>query len=102
MDYRRLDTVIVRAVYESVQADLRYAYPAFPLRPSDHVTRDLHLDAEDMEYTILELARRFDRNLDDYRHNPHYEETDTVGGIIRFLCAQPVAGAAYCSSSRTR
>ncbi len=89
LDYRRLDTKVIRAVYEGLQECLQFAHPAFPVRPSDDLERDYLMDAEELEEMVCEIADRLGRSLQGYEKNPHYPKIRTVSGLIEFLCAQP-------------
>lgn len=85
-DFRRVDTRVMRAVYEGVQS-----YVRFPIRASDHLTKDLRLDDEDLSLDIIpDIAHRTGRSLDGYEANPYYGQADTVGGLVHFLASQPL------------
>ncbi len=91
LDYRRLDTTVIRAVYEGLQKELEFASPAFPIRPGDDVLQIYQLDPEDYEELVIGIAERVGRSLDRCERNPYYGQSSTVSGLIEFLCAQPVA-----------
>ena len=84
-DFRHTDTAVMRAVYEEVQANV-----AFPIRATDHLRDDLHLEDEDLALDIIpEIARRVGRTLEGYSANPYYSDSVTVAGLVHFLAAQP-------------
>jgi hypothetical protein len=89
LDYRRLDTKVIRTVYEEMQDNLAHVCPAFPVRTSDDVARMYRIDPEEYEDMVVEIADRVGRSLDDYERNPYYRQTSTIAGLIEFLCAQP-------------
>ena len=89
LDYRRLDTKVIRAVYEALQGEIRAACPAFPVRASDEIPAIYRIAEEDLEDLICTLADQRGRSLVNYQNNPHYAETSTVDGLIGFLSAQP-------------
>jgi hypothetical protein len=89
LDYRRLDTKVIRAVYEGMQDNLAHVCPAFPVRTSDKVAQMYRIDPEDYEDMVVEIADQVGRSLKDYERNPYYSQTSTIGGLIEFLCAQP-------------
>ncbi len=93
LDYRRLDTKVIRAVYEGLQEWLRSSCPAFPVHPSDDIDRDYLMDPEDFEDLVCEIADRLGRSLEGYEWNPHHPKIHTVSGLIEFLCAQPKVSA---------
>ena len=87
---RELDTWVVRAVFEELQAYLSHVVPAFPVRPSDRLTDTLQIDAEDLESDLAErVAQRSGRTLDHAEANPYCGKVDTVEAFVRFLCEQP-------------
>jgi hypothetical protein len=89
LDYRRLDTKVIRAVYEGMQDNLARVCPAFPVRPSDDIDQVYRVDPEDYEDFVVKIADRVGRSLEDYGRNPYYHHTSTIAGLIEFLCAQP-------------
>lgn len=91
LDYRDLDTWVIRAVYEQLQAYLASEYPNFPLRGSDDLSGDLKIDQGDLEEIIAaEIAQRCGRDLQSTKSNPYYGKVKTVGDLVRFCNAQPV------------
>jgi hypothetical protein len=88
LDYRRLDTGIIRCVYEQLQ---RHLGAPVPLRASDRLDHDLHLDPEDLDDLAEAIALQCRRSLDSVQRNPYYDRVTTVGDLIEFLCAQPNA-----------
>ena len=85
LDYRNLDTGIIRMVYEELQD---YLGTSVPLRPGDALQEDLHIDREDLGDMAIELLKRCRRGFDDVPSNP-FAQVRTVGDLIRFLHAQP-------------
>ncbi len=88
IDCRRVDTWVVRAVYEELQRSLSEAV-AVPLRVSDHLQRDLQLDADDLDDLIADMAQRAQRCLAHTSGNPLFGKVTTVGDLVEFLQAQP-------------
>ena len=85
-DFRRVDTRVIRAVYDELQD-----YVAFPIRASDHLVNDLHIDEEDFALDIVPaITRRTGRSLVGYETNPHYQQSDTVRGLVHLFASQPV------------
>ena len=88
-DFRGVDTRVIRAVYEEIQPEME-----FPIRAGDHLVRDLRLDEEDLALEVIpSIARRLGRSLNGYEANPYYDQSNTVGGLVHFLAAQPVEHA---------
>ncbi len=88
IDCRRVDTWVVRAVYEELQRSLSVAV-AVPLRVTDHLQRDLRLDADDLDDLVADMAQRARRSLADTSANPLFGKVSTVGDLVEFLQAQP-------------
>ena len=88
IDCRRVDTWVVRAVYEELQRSLSAAV-AVPLRLTDHLQSDLRLDADDLDDLVVDMAQRARRSLADTSANPLFGKVTTVGDLVEFLQAQP-------------
>lgn len=94
-DTRLIDTWIVRAVYEQVQSHLRHVHPAFPVRASDRLKHDLHLDDDDLDMDIaIEVEQRSGRSLSSTRENPYFGKVETVRDLVLFFQSQPRRNAA--------
>jgi hypothetical protein len=86
---RELDSWVVRAVFEQLQALILGRCPSFPIRPSDRLYKDLKVDPDDVDWQLaVEIAQRTGRSLRDCRANPFYGKVVTVEDMIRFFCAQ--------------
>ncbi|MDR6765393.1 hypothetical protein J2W88_000651 [Acidovorax delafieldii] len=88
IDCRRVDTWVVRAVYEELQRSLSAAV-AVPLRLTDTLQSDLRLDADDLDDLFADMAQRARRSLADTSANPLFGKVITVGDLVEFLQAQP-------------
>ena len=88
IDCRRVDTWVVRAVYEELQRSLS-AVGAVPLRLTDNLQSDLRLDADDLDDLVSDMAQRARRSLADTSANPLFGKVTTVGDLVEFLHAQP-------------
>jgi hypothetical protein len=53
-DARAVDTWIIRAVYEQLQAQLEHVHPAFPVRADDRLKEDLFLDDDDLDMDLAQ------------------------------------------------
>jgi hypothetical protein len=94
-DTRVVDTWIVRAVYEQVQGQLKHVHPAFPVRASDRLKEDLHLDDDDLDIDLaMQVEQRTGRSLDETKANPLFGKVKTVRDLVLFFHAQPKRGAA--------
>ncbi|MET1078894.1 MAG: hypothetical protein ABWY06_12845 [Pseudomonas sp.] len=89
--WRKIDTWIIRAVYEELQEYLQGA-GGFPLRAQDHLLRDLGLDAEEVDLYVVEaIAKRTGRSLQHYERNPYFGKVEQVADLVLFFAAQPKA-----------
>jgi hypothetical protein len=94
-DTRAVDTWIARAVYEQVQGQLKHIHPAFPVRASDRLKEDLHLDDEDLDVNLaVQIEQRTGRSLDETKANPLFGKVKTVRDLVLFFHAQPKRVAA--------
>jgi hypothetical protein len=84
----QVDPWIIRAVYEEVQAQLASDVVGFPIRVTDR-PEDLHIDPEDFEYMILDIARRVGRSTSQWELNPMYSRAHSLGDVVLLLNNQP-------------
>lgn len=92
-DTRRVDTSVIRAVYETLQQELDFAHPAFPVRASDTL-QVLLCDPDDLDMAVApEVGRRAGRSLDDVEANPYYGKVKSVTDLVMFFNVQPKANA---------
>jgi hypothetical protein len=88
-DCHKIDTKIIRAVYEELQ---RYYYgdvPSFPIRATDSFETDLKLDPEDLNDISREIAARAQRSMNGCEQNPLYGNVKTVTDLVLFFTHQP-------------
>jgi hypothetical protein len=91
-EYRKIDTWIIRAVYEQLQTYMITEKENFPIRPTDDVFIDLMIDDEDFEYDLLEeIAQRTGRSLENTESNPFYGKANIVENLVYFFNEQPKA-----------
>ncbi|MFN2507445.1 MAG: hypothetical protein ABR589_01580 [Chthoniobacterales bacterium] len=84
-DFRRTDTLVMRAVYEELQPVV-----PFPIRASHRLIEDLQLDDEDLHFDYVpSIAERVGRALGDAELNPYYGRVVIVADLVNFLAAQP-------------
>jgi hypothetical protein len=92
-DFRQVDTWVIRAVYENLQAQLEHVCPAFPIRAHDRLKEDLRLDPDDIDLDLLEeVEQRTKRSLTNVQANPYYGRVETVNDLVLFFQAQPKQG----------
>ncbi|MCM5681578.1 hypothetical protein M8A51_18795 [Schlegelella sp. S2-27] len=89
-DARAVDTWIIRAVYEQLQAQLEPMHPAFPVRAEDRLKEDLLLDDDDLDVDLVqEVEARTGRSLDGSTDNPYFGNVKTVRDLVLFFQSQP-------------
>jgi hypothetical protein len=87
-DTRHTDTWVIRAVHQEIQQLLRSYVPDFPVRAPDSLL-DLHIDSDDIEYLLVNIAARSGHSLDEAEKNPSYGKINTVSDLVLFINAQP-------------
>jgi len=84
-DPRAVDTWIVRAVYEQLQAALP-TKQRVPIKASDELFDILMLDEDDLELDLAEeIAQRTGRNINDFENNPYYGKVKTAKSLVLFF-----------------
>lgn len=83
---RAVDTWILRATYEQLSES-----HGKPIRADDDLF-DL-VDAEEVDFEVLEVADRCGRSLDHPEANPFHEGLTTVRDLVQFLNHQPMLPA---------
>ncbi len=83
-DCRDIDTWIIRAVFEEFS-------DRHPIRSTDSFEDDLCIYDEDLEDSIVSIANRIGRSLDDVEGNPFYGRIHTVYDLVMFFQEQPLS-----------
>ncbi len=84
-DTTLVDTWVIRAVYEQLQAALPKEH-TIPIKATDHLLDTLLLDEDDIGLDIVEeIAQRTGRSLEGYQGNPYYGEVTTVKNLVLFF-----------------
>jgi hypothetical protein len=86
-DCRKTDTVLIRAVYETVQEKM--GPPLVPLRAEDRLLDDLELDDEDLDEIFIDAAKLCNLSIVSTESNPLYDKVITVRDVVEFLRHQP-------------
>jgi acyl carrier protein len=86
---RHVDTWVIRAAHQEIQQLMKSYIPAFPVRASDSLLNDLHVDSDDIEDLLVDIAARSGHSLDDTEKNPLYGKINTVRDLVLFVNAQP-------------
>ena len=88
-NYRRVDTKIIRAVYEGLQGWVGNGIRNFPVVAKDDIAKVYRLIDEDLEEFAEEVASQTHRRWDDLEVNPLYGRVTTVEDLVLFLHFQP-------------
>jgi len=92
-DPKIVDTWIIRAVYEQLQAALP-TKQLVPIKASDTLVETLLLDEDDLELDLVEeIAQRTGRSLEGYENNPYYGKVTTAQNLVLFFNNQARAAA---------
>lgn len=92
-DTRAVDTWIIRATYEQLQAALPTKHEV-PIMASDNLFETLKLDEDDLDLDLAEeIAQRTGRSLNDCEDNPYYGKVTTAGKLVLFFNHQAGANA---------
>ncbi|HET7585858.1 MAG TPA: hypothetical protein VFK13_13160 [Gemmatimonadaceae bacterium] len=84
------DPRVVRAVWEALVPYVECDGRRVPLRPTDRISEDLHIDVDDIDMGIVqEVAERAGRSLENVEANPRYGHVKTVGDLVRLVSSQP-------------
>ena len=87
-DTRHVDTWVIRAVYEELQAWI--SPPTFPIRADDDIRTTLEIDEEDLREDIVKrIAQRTGRDSDWFPSNPLNGQVHTARDLVMFFNAQP-------------
>ncbi|AFV00104.1 hypothetical protein [Simiduia agarivorans] len=92
-DSKVVDTWIIRAVYEQLQAALP-TKQSVPIKASDGLFDTLMLDEDDLDLELIEeIAQRTGRSVEGYESNPYYGKVTTAGNLVLFFNHQARANA---------
>ncbi|WP_087463118.1 hypothetical protein [Oleiphilus messinensis] len=92
-DPKVVDTWVIRAVYEQLQAALP-TRQSVPIKASDSLFDTLLLDEDDLDLDLVEeIAQRTGRSLDDPENNPYYGNVTTARNLVLFFNLQDRANA---------
>jgi hypothetical protein len=84
-----VDTWVIRAAHQEIQQLMKSYVPAFPVRASDLLLDDLHIDPDDIEDLLVDIAARSGHSLDETESNPFYGKINAVRDLVLFINAQP-------------
>lgn len=90
-DLKVVDTWVIRAVYEQLQAALP-TEEKVPIKATDSLYDTLMLDEDDLELSLIEeIAQRTNRSLEGYESNPYYGKVTTAKNLVLFFNHQSYA-----------
>ena len=92
-DPKIVDSWIIRAVYEQLQAALPTELKV-PIKATDDLFETLMLDEDDLDLDLTEeIAQRTGRTLEGYETNPYYGKVTTARNLVLFFNHQVRANA---------
>ena len=97
-DLRQTDTWIIRATYQELQQWLQPYVAAFPVRASDGLFSDFHLEADELDDLLQDIAARSGRSLEKTEDNPWYGSVHTVKDLVAFINAQAATSCRQASA----
>lgn len=97
-DVRQTDTWIMRATYQELQQWLQPYVTAFPVCASDRLSADFHLEADDVDDLLQDIAARSGRSLEKTEDNPWYGSVHTVKDLVAFINAQAATSRRQASA----
>jgi len=108
LNYRELDTWVIRATYEEISEYMKIKGKPFPIRPSDKLYLDLGLSCDNLHDMVDNITSRIGRELeliediDDLIEHEKFEENEdndnsplhytgacTVEDLIMYINKQP-------------
>ncbi len=88
---KKVDTWVIRAVYEQIQEYVSLSKVSVPLRADDDLFDLLEIDEEDLDLDLLEeISQRTGRSMKNTEKNPYYEKVHTLGDLVYFVNEQPL------------
>lgn len=89
---RQTDTWIIRAVWDTLQTDCIPAnLQPFPIRRTDRLREDLHLDYMEIDDLAVVVAERAGRTWTNAEANAFFDRVLTVGDLVHIFSLQPPA-----------
>ncbi len=87
---KKVDTWVIRAVYEELETNVKLENNSFPIKPDDNILETLKIDEEDFEFDIIEdIATRTGRTLEKSENNPYFGKVNTASDLVYFFNEQP-------------
>ncbi|MDO6525359.1 hypothetical protein Q4519_06635 [Motilimonas sp. 1_MG-2023] len=84
-DTNVVDTWVIRAVYEQLQAALPTEHKV-PIKASDSLLDTLLLDMDDIDLSLVEeIAQRTGRSLELFEKNPYIGKVTTAQNLVLFF-----------------
>lgn len=83
------DPWVIRAVYCALQPYFSGHDQQFPVRATDRMTEDFHIDPEDVNDMAYDVAERAGYDMRDTEKNPLHGRVKTVGDMVMFFRHQP-------------
>ncbi|MDQ7091041.1 MAG: hypothetical protein Q9M50_10430 [Methylococcales bacterium] len=91
-DYRKIDTKIIREVFNSTQDWVgKYEGVPFPIRADDCFNTIYKIDSDDLDDIYSEIAKKLNININNPEKNPYWNKVNTVKDLVMFLHFQKIS-----------
>ncbi len=88
----KVDTWIIRAVYEQIQEYVSFLDVKLPLKATDDIFELLEIDSEEFDIDILEeVSQRTGRSMENAERNPFYGKVQTLEDLVLYFNEQPLS-----------
>ncbi len=89
-NYRKIDTKIIREVWNEVQEALgSYHGKKFPVKADDLFVKTYNLDPDDLDEAYWAIADKLGISTDEPENNPYWNKVNSVEDLVKFLHHQP-------------
>ncbi len=89
-EYRKVDTKIMRAVWNELQEYLQpITKEPYPIYTDDSLEKTCYIDPDDIDDIYLAVADELGISTEDPEINPYWDKVNTVKDLVLFLNNQP-------------
>ena len=90
LDYRNVDTKIMREVWNEVQLNLgNYNGKPFPVKAEDMFEETYNMHPDDLDDIYWSVAERLGIDTEQPENNPYFNKVTSVKNLVLFLHNQP-------------
>ncbi len=85
-DYRKIDTKIIREVWNETQLTLgKFKGERFPVQSSDRFEETYRMDEDDLDDIYWDVSDRLNISTESFEVNPYYERVHSVKDLVLFI-----------------